>query len=572
MTLLIKGDKEMRLRIGGKNKQEQEMLTRLAAIVESADDAIIAKSLDGTIISWNKGAESMYGYSAAEIIGKNISVLTEPGRADEVPKILERIKGGEKVEHYETVRIGKDGKRVDVSLTVSAIRDKSGIIIGASTIARDIAERKKLEEGLRAVSLYARSLIEASLDPLVTISPEGKIMDVNKATEMATGVSREKLIGTDFSDYFTEPAIAGEGYRTVFEKGFVKDYPLTIRHSLGKLTEVLYNASVYKDKTGNVLGVFAAARDITERKKAERELMKYREQLEEMVSQRTAELTRVLKEVREATNVLASAASEILTAATQVAAGSTETATSVSETTTTVEEVKQTAQVSNQKARYVSESAQKAAQVSQSGKKAVEQSISGMNSIREQMESIAESAVRLSEQGQAIGEIAAAVTDIAEQVNLLAVNAAIEAARAGEQGRGFTVVAQEVKSLAEQAKQATAQVRTILNDVQKRISAAVMVTEQGSKAAEAGVKQAAEAGEAIRLLADSITEAAQAATQVAASSQQQLVGMDQVASAMMSIKEASIQTITSTKQAETSARNLFDLSQRMKELVEQIKV
>src|SRR5712691_9429636 len=113
-------------------------------------------------------------------------------------------------------------------------------------------------------SQYARSLIEAALDPLVTISPEGKITDVNEASVKATGVPREKLIGTDFSDYFTEPVKAREGYKQVFAKGFVADYPLTIRDKKGKLTDVLYNASVYRDDLGTVLGVLAAARDITQ--------------------------------------------------------------------------------------------------------------------------------------------------------------------------------------------------------------------------------------------------------------------------------------------------------------------
>ena len=125
-------------------------------------------------------------------------------------------------------------------------------------------------------SQYARSLIEASLDPLVTISPEGKITDVNEATVKVTGVVRERLIGTDFSDYFTEPQKARSGYREVFEKGFVTDYPLTIRHKDGRLTDVLYNASVYRDAAGNVLGVFAAARDVTAQKRAEAEVTEQR--------------------------------------------------------------------------------------------------------------------------------------------------------------------------------------------------------------------------------------------------------------------------------------------------------
>ncbi len=118
----------------------------------------------------------------------------------------------------------------------------------------------------RQSARYARSLIEASLDPLVTISGDGKILDVNKASTKVTGLPRQKLIGTDFSDYFTEPQKAQEGYQQVFKKGFISDYPLTIKHKNGNLTDVLYNASVYKDEKGKVLGVFAAARDVTEQK------------------------------------------------------------------------------------------------------------------------------------------------------------------------------------------------------------------------------------------------------------------------------------------------------------------
>jgi len=283
-------------------------------------------------------------------------------------------------------------------------------------------------------------------------------------------------------------------------------------------------------------------------------------------------LRKLMREINEGVGVLASSSGEILATTTQVASGSAETASAVSETTATVEEVKQTAQVASQKARNVSDSAQKAAQVSQSGRKSVEETMQGMQRIQEQMESIAESIVRLSEQSQAIGEIIATVNDLAEQSNLLAVNAAIEAAKAGEQGKGFAVVAQEVKSLAEQSKQATAQVRTILGDIQRATGAAVLATEQGSKAVNAGVKQTTETGEAIRLLADSVNEAAQAATQIAASSQQQMVGMDQVALAMENIKQASVQNVAGTKQAEVAAQSLHELGQKLQQLAAQYKV
>jgi PAS domain S-box-containing protein len=244
----------------------------LARIVETADDAIITKTSKGIITFWNAGAAKIYGYLADEVLGKPISLLIPPGHADEFPEILERINRGEDIHHYETVRRRKDGEVINVSVSISPIKDKRGRITGASTIARDItdevAARKQAEEKLAAASQYARSLIESSLDPLVTISADGKITDVNEATIKVTGIPREELIGTDFSNYFTEPEQARKGYQQVFAKGFVTDYPLTIRHKDGRLTDVLYNASVYKDPRGNVLGVFAAARDVTVQKQA----------------------------------------------------------------------------------------------------------------------------------------------------------------------------------------------------------------------------------------------------------------------------------------------------------------
>ena len=139
-------------------------------------------------------------------------------------------------------------------------------------LAEDIIKRKETEKELQVTLLYSRSLIEASLDPLVTIGRTGKITDVNKATEEVTGVSRENLIGSDFSNYFSEPEKAREGYKKVFSEGLVKDYPLTIQHVSGPVTDVLYNASVYRDETGEVQGVFAAARDVTEHKRIEEAL------------------------------------------------------------------------------------------------------------------------------------------------------------------------------------------------------------------------------------------------------------------------------------------------------------
>lgn len=530
----------------------------LASIVDSSDDAIIGKDLDGTILSWNRGAEKLYGYSAQEMIGQSISILCPPDLSNEPHEVLERIKHGEKVEHYETERVGKAGQRIQTSLTVSPILDPDGRITGASTIARDITDRKRAQEALKAseallrnvidsstdfifvkdrelriilcnqayaqalgksvaditgrfdtelgwerelvegnpakgikgweqddraalngetvqiaaepcnvageihyfdtvkapfrpaqgeiaglvgvsrditerkkteqrlreteqnyktlfdsinegfctievlfdeknkavdfryldvspsferqsgipdargrtirqiapqleeswfefygrialtgeparfemaaqqlgrwydvyafrvgepaqrrvaalfyditerkrtehelhqASTYNRSLIEASLDPLVTIASDGSITDVNQATEQATGLSRQALIGTDFCDYFTDPKRARAGYQLVFQQGWTQDYELELRHRDGSIRPVVYNASLYRNEAGETVGVFAAARDITERKRAEREVKELNASLERRVAERTAELLAVNQEL-----------------------------------------------------------------------------------------------------------------------------------------------------------------------------------------------------------------------------------------------------------------------------------
>jgi PAS domain S-box-containing protein len=243
----------------------QEAVDFIANILESSTEySVIAKDLTGRILLWNEGARRLYGYEPDEVVGKaNSSILHAPQdvQAGVPQQIMKAALDQGKFEGTLT-RQRKNGDQFTARVVITPRHDASGRPIGFLLISKDISDEIRLTQ-------YARSLIEASVDPLVTISPEGKITDVNEATVKVTGASREKLIGADFANYFTEPEKAREGYQRVFSEGFVTDYPLTIRHVDGRLTDVLYNASVYKDARGSVLGVFAAARDITGRKKAE---------------------------------------------------------------------------------------------------------------------------------------------------------------------------------------------------------------------------------------------------------------------------------------------------------------
>ena len=274
----------------------------------------------------------------------------------------------------------------------------------------------------------------------------------------------------------------------------------------------------------------------------------------------------------EAIKVLSSSAGKISGTVAQLAAGATRTTAAVTETTTTFEQVRQSAKVSSEKAKRVAEDSHRAVDISEAGKKATEEALMRMNVIKGQMESIGETVVRLSEHSQAIEVIVNAVQDIAEQSNLLAVNASIEAARAGDQGKGFAVVALEIKTLADQSKNATDQVRAILLETRKWISAVVMATEQGGKAVEAGVHQSGVAGEAIQVLSTSVALSSQAATVIGTSTEQQFVGLDQVAGGMASIEEAMRQNLDGTLELEQAARGLQDLAGSLKELVQRYRV
>ena len=255
-------------------KRTEEALRRASAynrrLLEASLDPLVTIGPDGKITDVNEATEAATGYPRAELIGKDFAdYFTNPQEAREG---YERVFREGFVRDYALEIRHRDGHTIPVLYNAAIYRDEAGGVAGVIAAARDITERKRAEEALRRASAYNRRLLEASLDPLVTIGPDGKITDVNEATEAATGYPRAELIGKDFADYFTEPEEAREGYRRVFREGLVRDYPLEIRHRDGRVTPVVYNASVYRDEAGQVIGVFAAARDITAQKRAEAEL------------------------------------------------------------------------------------------------------------------------------------------------------------------------------------------------------------------------------------------------------------------------------------------------------------
>ena len=279
--------------------QAHEALRQQNAVLERAQESMglgwwkLEPVREGRL-SWSSATYRIFGLAPAEFDGK-LETFFRLVHPDDAPRVsaavtaaLESSGVALRIEH-RIVRPDGSVRWVQLSGVVESDDQGARRMLG---ICQDITDRRRIEDENRAAAAYNRSLIEASLDPLVTIDPQGAITDVNSATERATGYSRAELLGTEFSGYFTAPDTARAGYEQVFRDGTVRDYPLELRHRDGHTTSVLYNASVYREPSGGVLGVFAAARDITAQRAAEAEVQAINAELEARVAQRTAELER----------------------------------------------------------------------------------------------------------------------------------------------------------------------------------------------------------------------------------------------------------------------------------------
>ncbi|MGC2790446.1 MAG: PAS domain S-box protein, partial [Candidatus Sulfotelmatobacter sp.] len=289
----------------------------LAAVVDSSDDAIISKSLDGMITSWNRGAEMVFGYPASEAVGQPMLMLIPPERADEESDILARIRRGESVEHFETVRVRKDGRKIDVSATISPVRDSSGAIVGASKIARDITARKQAEDrlagqaeelsrqaeelqrsrlALETQTLMLQSVLDSMAEGLVAADEQGKFILWNPAATRIVGMGAEnvpsgewnKHYGVYLPDTITPlPTERNPLWRAIH--GQVSTAEIFLRNpELEEGVWVEISGGTLKGKDGATRGGVVAFRDITQRRKNEREIRELNEELEARVVERTA--------------------------------------------------------------------------------------------------------------------------------------------------------------------------------------------------------------------------------------------------------------------------------------------
>ena len=280
-------------------KRAEKAKARLAAIVESSDDAIVAKTLDGIVESWNRGAERLYGYPAEEIVGRSVAVLLPPDRPGELHGILQRIGRGERVEHCETQRARKDGRLIDVSLTASPLRDAAGKIIGASTIARDITERKRAERALRLSEERYRSLTAATAQLVWTANAKGLVAGDIPSWRAFTGQAEEEVQGWGWADALhpedRQRAVAS--WAKALETGSLYEAEYRIRRKDGEYRTVAARAVPVLETDGRVREWVGSCSDITERQRAEEEIRQLNASLERRVAERTAELAAANQEL-----------------------------------------------------------------------------------------------------------------------------------------------------------------------------------------------------------------------------------------------------------------------------------
>jgi PAS domain S-box-containing protein len=382
---------------------------------------------------------------------------------------------------------------------------------------------------------------------VVAIDKDFTISYMNPAGARVVGTTPEKAVGQKCYDLLkTKQCNTNKCACAQAMRGNGVFTEETVARPGDKDIDIKYTGAPMKDAQGNVTGALEFVLDISDEKTLQ-------------------------KTIIEGAEKLAASIAEITSTIVQLAANTSESSSAIEEITTTVTEVRQVSETAHERAVEVSEKAESVNVTAEAGKQATVDTVEGIEKIKKEMASIAESTIKLGEQTQNIGEIISSVNGLADQSNLLSVNASIEAAKAGEFGKGFAVVAREVKALAEQSKLATKQINSILTDIQKATSSAVMATERGTNAVANGQELSNAAGNAISRLAENMRDSAESSLQIAASSQEQLAGMDQLRSALESIKSAVTQNMSGTKQLEQAGMQMSELANELKSTIDNLK-
>lgn len=461
----------------------------------------------------------------------------------------------------------------------------------AATTVLGAGELQRLRSAAEASEIRYRALVDRSPTGMVLIDDEGRIAVVNAELERIFGYARDELIGQRIEilvpesvrpqhpgfrqAYFENPETRamGRGRDLFGRRKDGKEIPVEIGLSPIRINGKLFAmASVVDISTRQsiVASIAKAATDIANGELRQYELEEGSDDLGRIAAAfntMSNNLRRLIGQIVSVTENVNSATTQVSASASQQASSTKQQASTIQEITSTMREISQTGAQILEKAKELSAATEASTAASQSGIAAVQETSRTMEAIREQVEEVAQNIVALSEKTLAIGDIVATVNEVAEQSNLLALNATIEAASAGDQGHRFSVIANEMKNLADQAKQCTIQVRDILGDIQKGINSSVMLTEEAVKRVESGKQRTKVSEDTIRQMSRTTEANIVAFQQIIGATNQQQVGFEQVTKGMEEIREAIQQTASGTSQLEQAVNSLSALSRQLKTAV-----
>lgn len=517
-------------------------------MVESIRDyEIIVLDTTGRVMTWNEGARNLKGYSESEILGRHFSCFYTPEDLAEGKPETE-LKVAKATGRFEDLgwRVKKDGSRFWANMILQPIRDEHGTVLGFAKMARDLTEKKLADDKMLESETRFKALIDAIENyAVILLDADGTVLTWNDGAQQLKGFRAEEIIGQPVSKFYldedVQSGLPAQHLKLTATQGRMEISGWRRKRDGSKfLAKVIFTAM--HDENGNLKGFTKFTQDITESDNIDRTIGSI-----------------VAK--------LAALSSQMATVASEQLAGIQIQASSVSQTASATDEITQTITQTADRSKEVAEITGVTVKISRDGCDAVKDAIGSMEKVQEEVESIASNILALAEQAKDIGEIITTVNEIAEQTNLLALNAAIEAARAGEHGRGFSVVASEIKALADQSKKSTHQVRQILSDIQKATNRAVMSTEEGTRSAKSAVKVVSQAGETITTLSEAIDKASQVAIQIAAATGQQVIGMNQIQQAIGSIDQVTRSYLETNQQTEQSTQELSNLATELRSLV-----
>lgn len=528
-----------------------------SSIINGISDPMMSVDNNLVVNFVNEPMEELTGYRREEVLGeitcRELLHCDICGNGCFLQKILQGKEGKNNVKMNINNRSGRE---IPTIASSSALKDSLGKVIGAISIIRDITKEKESEQKLADEVSWSESVIKAIADPMFTVDSDKNITFINEAALAMTSYEKDEAVGRKCYNIFKGDICNRDCLydRSIKQKESIHGVERNIVPKEGAEILARASGSVLQSADMTGVGFLEIMRDVTDEQKNINNLFD------------------VLKHIQSASGTIISNAKSILENSEEQKKSVSEQSSSVKEVATTIEELDVTSQQTAEKAEGVVQTAQNTVDISKDGQKAVEDNIEVMNTIRSRVESIAEQILDLSQQAQQIGSIITAVDEIAEQTNLLALNAAIEAARAGEHGRGFTVVAMEVKKLAEQSQAATAKISGLINEIQHATKTCVKVTEEGAKGVEEGVRYAATAGETIEKVINNIAETADAVQQIATIAKQQSVGIQQVSIAMANINTGMNQTTRSAEDLSTAAEQFSNLADQLNELVKKYKI